>query len=109
MKLRFYRFLFRLFSFLSDNTNGFRLFSKYKIVLGTIILGTTITACNSKREVTCYDISPVTEDEEIQVSCYDTIAPPEKEIDMNNVTCYKIAVPRDTTTKRKIETNDKTE
>ncbi len=54
MKIKFYRAFFRLFSYLSDKTNGFPLFVKYKILLGTIIVGVTTTACPSSRIICCY-------------------------------------------------------
>ncbi len=55
MKLRSYTLLFRLFSFLSDKTNGASFFVKYKILLGTLIMGLISTsACKSKKEVMCY-------------------------------------------------------
>lgn len=54
MKLRSYTLLFRLFSFLSDKTNGASFFVKYKILLGTLIMGLISTsACKSKKEIMC--------------------------------------------------------
>lgn len=44
MKLTTYNILFRLFSFLADRTNGAPLFSKYKLLLGTLIIGITSTS-----------------------------------------------------------------
>jgi hypothetical protein len=39
MKLKSYNILFRIFSFLSDRTNGAPFFVKYKLLLGTLIIG----------------------------------------------------------------------
>ncbi len=84
MKIKFYRAFFRLFSYLSDKTNGFPLFVKYKILLGTIIVGVTTTACPS-RIIHCY-------------------VPPYVDND-TNVRCYKAAIPTDTI--QKADTIDK--
>ncbi|MDR0873488.1 MAG: energy transducer TonB [Prevotellaceae bacterium] len=49
--------LFRLFSFLADKTNGLAVFAKPKILLGSVIIGLTATACSLKTgETTCYEI-----------------------------------------------------
>ncbi|WP_108821237.1 hypothetical protein [Dysgonomonas sp. Marseille-P4361] len=50
MKLRLYKLLFRIFSFLSDKTNGAHFFVKHKLLLGTIIIGFTGVACSSEEE-----------------------------------------------------------
>jgi hypothetical protein len=66
MKLRSYTLLFRLFSFLSDKTNGASFFVKYKILLGTLIMGLVSTSANgSKKEMMCniqIEEKPHTED-----------------------------------------------
>jgi len=48
IKFNIIKSLFNLFSFLADKTNGWGLFVKPKIVLGTIILGLGATACGTK-------------------------------------------------------------
>lgn len=75
MKLKSYKFLFSLFSFLSDRTNGKPLFVKYKILLGTLIIGLIgSSGCkSSKKEVACY------------------VQPAEPPVE--NVTCYKPTMP----------------
>ena len=56
MRLHSYKLLFRIFSFLSDKTNGATVFVKYKLLLGTLIMGLVGTsACKSKKEVTSYN------------------------------------------------------
>lgn len=77
MKLKSYHILFRFFSFLSDKTNGAHFFVKYKLLLGTLILGITSTA-NSKSAN--------------QDSIPDT-TPSEPSIE--EITCYKPAIPKD--------------
>lgn len=52
MKIKIYKYLFRLVSYLTDRTNGMPLFVKYKIALGTILIGITSTSCNSKTSQT---------------------------------------------------------
>lgn len=83
MKLKSYTLLFRLFSFLSDKTNGASLFVKYKLLLGTLIIGLVSTsACKSKKEeVMCYvqiEEKPLTE----KTTCYDSIV---VKLDLNTV------------------------
>lgn len=62
MKIKSYRFLFRIFSFLSDKTNGASLFVKYKLVLGALLVGLTTVSCGDDEdepEMTCYlTVSP---------------------------------------------------
>ncbi|MDR2954346.1 MAG: TonB family protein [Prevotella sp.] len=72
MKLRSYKLLFRLFSFLSDKTNGASFFVKYKLLLGTVIISlVSSSACKSKKEIVCYDVT--IEPDVTQMTCYDTI------------------------------------
>ncbi|MDU1889499.1 MAG: TonB family protein [Dysgonomonas sp.] len=72
MKIRSYKLLFRIFSYLSDKTNGAPLFVKYKLLLGTIIIGltsmTSMTGCKSRWVVMCYvpPAQPPVED----ITCY---------------------------------------
>jgi hypothetical protein len=72
MKTKFYRLSYRLLSFLSDKTNGFHLFAKYKVMLGTLIIGLSASSCaneldentdnvddeNKYPPVTCYLMGP---------------------------------------------------
>lgn len=73
MKLKSYTLLFRLFSFLSDKTNGASFFVKYKLLLGTLIMGlVSVSASKSKKDVMHYiqiEEKPLTE----QTTCYDSI------------------------------------
>ncbi len=68
--------MFRLFSFLSDKTGGARFFVKYKLLLGTLIVGfiASASSCKPKKnDVSCYVIA--TEPDSIYTTCYDTIPP----------------------------------
>ena len=48
------KILYRLFTFLSDKTNGFAPFVKYKLILGALLVG--FSACsNPPEEIMCYD------------------------------------------------------
>jgi hypothetical protein len=78
MKLKSYKFLFGIFSFLSDKTNGAPLFVKYKLLLGTLILG---IASSQAGNLSMKAI----------INRTDSIVPI-----MEEVTCYKPAIRRDT-------------
>ena len=58
MKLKSYNILFRIFSFLSDRTNGAPFFVKYKLLLGTLIIGMAAPSKAqervNKRDTLCY-------------------------------------------------------
>lgn len=57
MKVNSYRFLYRIFSFLSDKTNGASLFVKYKLILGALLVGIAVVSCDKDEEEpepTCY-------------------------------------------------------
>lgn len=47
MKIKSYHILFRLFSYLSDKTNGISLFVKYKLLLGTLVIGVTNSSAST--------------------------------------------------------------
>ena len=66
MKLRAYKLLFQIFSFLADKTNGAYLVVKYKLLLGTLIIGIVGTACSQKKTSS-------------QAECYVMVMPPEIE------------------------------
>lgn len=85
MKIKSYRLLFRIFSFLSDRTNGFPLFARYKLMLGTLILGLSTTSCLK---------SPSLEEPEVS-NCYlpsPTEIPeePKEPEDESEITCYLV-------------------
>jgi protein TonB len=74
MKIKSYRLLFGFLSFLSDKTNGFPLFAKYKLMLGTLIIGLSASSYANKKansQTTCYE-APAVEDS-TQVIVGDTI------------------------------------
>ena len=43
------KIFYRLFSFLGDFTNGFKPFVKYKLILGSLLIGLTATSCKPKQ------------------------------------------------------------
>ena len=69
MKLRSYHLLFRFFSFLSDKTNGFSLFARYKLALGTLIIGLTASSCANKGNTGKDDGNKKVDDVEV-TTCY---------------------------------------
>jgi TonB family protein len=105
MKIKSYHLVFRVLSFLSDKTNGFPLFAKYKLMLGTLIIGLTASSCTNKKtanvnETTCYD--PAVLEDTIQIVAADTLqgdtvspdasARPQIICEDPTVTCYDIKV-----------------
>ena len=80
MKIRSYKLLFSIFSFLADKTNGASLFVRYKLMLGTLIIGLTGVSCGKSKpqQPTCYE--PASPEPDIsQITCYDSITPPQNE------------------------------
>ena len=90
MKKSFIKILYRLFAFLSDCTNGYKLFVKYKLILGTLLIGLTTTSCGN---------SPFR-----QTSCYEPVA-----IDTIPATCYVMPATVDSTTITVPESADPTD
>jgi hypothetical protein len=69
MKVKSYHALYRVFSFLSDKSNGASLFVKYKLALGIILVGLTTVSCSKDEEeppLMCYD--PVSIPQETSVN-----------------------------------------
>ena len=97
IKFSFIKMFFRLFSFLADKTGGWKIFVQPKLMLGTMILGLGVAACNSagkaKNETAKLPDTTQTEDVTI-VKCYEgnitdstllqDIPPPE----VTYTTCY---------------------
>lgn len=93
MKLRWYKLLFRLFSFLSNKTEGASFFVRYKLLLGTIIIGLTGTSCASRQvqHPTCYDMSYVPENDSLTIPKDTANAEP-----LVKIMCYvQISVPKE--------------
>ena len=98
IKFSFIKMFFRLFSFLADKTGGWKIFVQPKIMLGTMILGFGVAACNStgKQKTTCYDVAETqdtvltTDTISIDTECYkaviDTLNVPS--IKKTTVQCY---------------------
>ncbi len=62
MKVKFYHTFFHLFSYLSDKTSGASIFVKYKLVLGSLLIGLTTISCDKDKEdepeISCYLTTP---------------------------------------------------
>lgn len=71
MKVKSYRTLYHIFSFLSDKTNGASLFVRYKLALGIILVGLTTVSCSKDEE------------EDPPLMCYDPVSIPQ-EVSVNN-------------------------
>lgn len=71
MKVRSYKLLFNIFSYLADKTNGASLFVKYKLILGTLIIG--LAACGKQKpaQTNCYQLATPPEPDTTLVTCYD--------------------------------------
>ncbi len=52
MKTKFIQILYSLTAFLADRTKGFPLFSKWKIALGSLLIGLTVVSCKQKAILT---------------------------------------------------------
>lgn len=101
MKKRLYRRLFRIFSYLSDKTNGAPFIVKYKLIIGTLIIGLA-SSCNGDKERTVskkvIDRKPVNT---TQITCYEAVAPDDTidnqvnqtpKFDPPTITCYDTVV-----------------
>ena len=62
MKAKFYHTFYHLFSYLSDKTNGASIFVKYKLILGSLLIGLTTISCDKDKEdepeISCYLTTP---------------------------------------------------
>ena len=96
MKNKFFKLLYKIFSFLADKTNGWKIFVNPKLFFGALIIGVTAVSTNScGTKSGCY--KTVVEDtipqndtisEVMKPSCYeptvDCVIPPNDSI----VMCY---------------------
>jgi len=74
MKLKSYNILFRIFSFLSDKTDGAPLFVKYKLLLGTLIIGMA-TSAKAQEKVNEQD---TISSQQVSIRCYKATIPPKE-------------------------------
>jgi protein TonB len=95
--------LFRLFSFLSDKTNGFRLFSNYKLTLGALLISISVTSCsNDNKPVIANDEKP--DDAEKLPTCYMPPAPQsEPDIIQKDTIISQVTVIKEKNKKEKVE------
>lgn len=75
MKIKSYRILFRFFSFLSDKTNGAPLFVKYKLLLGTLILGITTSSANAMSKMKMSNDTIPAKPDHAEITCYKPAVP----------------------------------
>lgn len=69
MKVKSYRALYQIFSFLSDKTSGASLFVKYKLALGIVLVGLTTVSCSKEEEeptLMCYDPATIPQEATIK-------------------------------------------
>ena len=75
MRKKFYHSLFRIFSYLSDKTNGTPFIVKYKLIIGSLIIGLA-SSCNGDKErlveKKAIDRQSV---DSMQIICYEPVAP----------------------------------
>ncbi|MBB4036927.1 TonB family protein [Dysgonomonas hofstadii] len=81
MKIKSYTLLFRIFSYLSDKTNGASFFVRYKLMLGTLIIGLTGSVANVKaqKKDSSYTGNDTIILPKAQVTCYKVYIPPEED------------------------------
>lgn len=109
MKIKSIRILYEIISYLTDKTNGFRPFVKYKLALGTLLIGISATSCKSNPESKTVSINEPIEPTYEMPTCYMPILETEspENIGTDNIetvlysgiivlrpqiTCYKIVV-----------------
>jgi len=88
MKNKIIKFLYKIFSFLADKTNGWKIFVSPKLFFGALIVSGITMSVNSCRP-TCYDPVP---------TCYVPPPPIEDTIPQNDtipddVLCYYVGAP----------------
>mgnify|MGYP001199901704 FL=1 len=77
IKLNALHFLFKIFSFLADKTGGWTLFVKPKLIIGSLILGLGITACNNRgANSSTQNNSSVNKNDSIEslTKCYEAVS-----------------------------------
>ncbi|MFV0536906.1 MAG: hypothetical protein ACK5M3_05965 [Dysgonomonas sp.] len=100
MKKRLYHSLFRVFSYLSDKTNGAPFVVKYKLIFGTLLIGLigTSVSCVKKNQPNCYEALPV---DTTQIIYKETVAPDNttdnqvgqiKKFNPPTITCYDTVI-----------------
>jgi hypothetical protein len=101
--------LFRLFSFLADKSGGLSIFVKPKLVIGSLVIGLSVSSCQVKEQPkqdnkdkdisempTCYDTTFVPQDTIVeQQTKHPATAKPQsaKAIPIERSTCYKAVMP----------------
>jgi hypothetical protein len=118
VKYHFLQQVFRLFSFLADKSGGAAFFVRPKVVIGTIIVGVSFTACQ-KKETKKIEEHKQNDSLNRHSSCYETIIKhtAKSETDINRskrgkkmvtflpprVSCYDMEVPPEPSTNDSIK------
>jgi protein TonB len=74
IKFNIFNTLFHLFSFLADKTNGWFVFVKPKLLLGSLIMGLGVSACSLKKTA-MHSEPPPPQSPSRFVMCYKPVAP----------------------------------
>lgn len=75
MRKKFYHGLFRIFSYLSDKTNGAPFLVRYKLILGTLIISLASSCSGDKAKLVgkkTIEREPI---DTMQITCYEAVAP----------------------------------
>jgi hypothetical protein len=102
IKFNIIDFLYKIFAFLADKTNGWKIFVKPKLLLGAIVVGMSVNACSSDRKQT-NDNDIKGQDEIVVIKNSDTIISDttiEKNLNASDTifigTCYDVVLLSDT-------------
>ncbi|MDR0830849.1 MAG: hypothetical protein LBN95_12195 [Prevotellaceae bacterium] len=92
MKTKFVKILYKIFSFLTDKTNGAKFFAKPKLFFGAMLIGMGVSSCGGL--VTCYAPPDPT--------CYDPIPNDTTQVDTtqnqeDDILCYYAGEPTENT------------
>ena len=88
MKNEIIKFLYKIFSFLADKTNGWKIFVNPKLFFGALILSVTAISASSCRP-TCYD--PIPTCYESPSECYVAIDTIPQNDTIPEIMCYDSA------------------
>ena len=84
IKYHFLQSLFRFFSYWADKTNGWAMFVKPKLIIGSLIIGLGISSCTPEPDAMCYLPAPPPE-----VTCYDPVVSHDGEESIDSVSNEK--------------------
>ena len=93
MKNEIIKFLYKIFSFLADKTNGWKIFVSPKLFFGALVVGVTAMSASSCKTTPkeppycyiqaplCYDVIDTTQNNNTipEIMCYDSAEIPENQ------------------------------